>query len=48
MEGRFVVLPVSTDKQGDRGYGLEAQRKAVLDYLNGADWKFVGELTLAK
>jgi DNA invertase Pin-like site-specific DNA recombinase len=46
MEGRFVAYyRVSTDKQGDRGYGLEAQRKAVRDYLNGGDWKLVGEFT---
>jgi DNA invertase Pin-like site-specific DNA recombinase len=46
MEGRFVAYyRVSTDKQGDRGYGLEAQRKAVGDYLNGGNWKLVGEFT---
>jgi DNA invertase Pin-like site-specific DNA recombinase len=46
MEGRFVAYyRVSTDKQGDRGYGLEAQRKAVRDYMNGGDWKLVGEFT---
>lgn len=28
---------VSTDKQGDRGYGLDAQRRAVADYLAGAE-----------
>src|SRR5215469_4332266 len=35
---------VSTDKQGASGLGLEAQRKAVLDYLEGGRWKVV-ELT---
>ena len=46
MEGRFVAYyRVSTDKQGDRGHGLEAQRKAVRDYLNGGEWKLVGEFT---
>lgn len=28
-------LRVSTDKQGERGYGLEAQRKAVSDFIGG-------------
>jgi DNA invertase Pin-like site-specific DNA recombinase len=36
---------VSTDKQGDKGYGLDAQRKAVADYLNGGAWNLVGEFT---
>jgi DNA invertase Pin-like site-specific DNA recombinase len=34
---------VSTDKQGDRGYGLDAQRRAVMDYLAGAE--LVAEFT---
>jgi DNA invertase Pin-like site-specific DNA recombinase len=46
MEGRFVAYyRVSTDKQGDRGYGLDGQRKAVADFLNGGPWKLVGEFT---
>ena len=36
---------VSTAKQGRSGLGLEAQRKAVTDYLNGGDWELVGSLT---
>ncbi|WP_354050561.1 recombinase family protein [Bradyrhizobium sp. LB12.1] len=36
---------VSTARQGKSGLGLEAQRQAVTDYLNGGDWKIVGEFT---
>src|SRR5215469_12967356 len=44
-EGKFVsYLRVSTDKQAKSGLGLEAQRKAVEDYLNGGKWKLVKEL----
>jgi DNA invertase Pin-like site-specific DNA recombinase len=44
MRGKFIsYLRVSTDKQGERGYGLDAQRKAVSDYLNGGSWQLLEE-----
>jgi len=35
---------VSTQRQGRSGLGLEAQRKAVTDYLNGGSWELVQEV----
>ena len=39
----FSYLRVSTDKQGERGYGLDAQRKVITDCLNGGSWELRGE-----
>ena len=42
--GKFIsYLRVSTDKQGCNGLGIEAQRKAVDDFLNGGNWCLVRE-----
>jgi DNA invertase Pin-like site-specific DNA recombinase len=43
--GKFIsYLRVSTQRQGKSGLGLDAQRKAVTDYLDGGKWELMEEL----
>lgn len=42
--GKFIsYIRVSTAGQGRSGLGLEAQQKAVTDYLNGGKWELIQE-----
>lgn len=44
MTGTFVsYYRVSTTKQGINGLGMDAQRNAVMSYLNGGKWNLIAE-----
>jgi DNA invertase Pin-like site-specific DNA recombinase len=45
-QSKFVAYyRVSTARQGKSGLGLEAQRKAVTEHLDGGSWELVAEFT---
>jgi DNA invertase Pin-like site-specific DNA recombinase len=44
MKGKlFSYLRVSTDKQGEHGCGIDAQRHAVANYLKSGTWELLDE-----
>lgn len=43
MKKYISYYRVSTARQGESGLGLEAQRQAVMSYLNGGDWNIIEE-----
>jgi DNA invertase Pin-like site-specific DNA recombinase len=43
--GFIAYYRVSTGKQAKSGLGIEAQRQAVANYLNGGNWHIIAEFT---